>query len=105
MRDRDASVKADIIILRSLASLDATIMGAAMERMGMSLALFHQKEQAVIRLSLYEEIVALAARLEDSWEEALMLTRATASQGSGEPDRQAAYTKLIGDTNHLFGAD
>lgn len=105
MRDRDASVKADIIILRSLASLDVTILEAAMDRIGMNLGLFRQKEQAVIRFGLYEEIVGLAARLEDSWEEALMLTRATASQGSGDPDRQAAYTKLIGDTNHLFGAD
>ena len=103
MRERDAAVKADIIILRSLATLDATILEATMNKVGMSLDLLHKREEATIRLGLYKEIVALATRLEDSWEEALMLTRATASQGSGDPDKQKAYARLIEDTNHLFG--
>lgn len=102
MEDRDAAVRADIIILRSLASLDATILDQAMIRTEMNLSLLSQKNQAVILHQLYEGVAQLAARLGDSWDEALMLTRSTAAQGSGDPDTQVAYDKLLRDTAHLY---
>jgi hypothetical protein len=104
VQERDEAVRADILILRSLANLDATILDHAMLQNGMNLGLLSQKHQAVILWQQYEGIVALATRLGDSWDEALMLTRATASQGSGDPDTQVAYDKLMRDTAHLYGS-
>lgn len=104
MNEREEAVRADVFIFRSLANLDATIYDRVMTEMGMNLGLISEKNQAVILHQVYEGIVELAVRLGDSWDEALMLTRSTASQGSTDPDTQHAYDKLLRQTRHLYGA-
>lgn len=102
MNEREELVKADMLIFRSLASLDVSIHDVAMANMGLHDVVISQRRQAQILQQIYEGIVELAQRLGDAWEEALLLTRTTALQGSGDMNTQYAYEKFIRQTNHLF---
>lgn len=103
MNDREREVRADVLTFRSLAKLDASTREAAIERMGMNYALLTEKVQAEVLGQLYDGIEELAVRLGNRWEQALAETRDTIlAEGSLDTATQAAYDRLIAQTNHLF---
>lgn len=103
MDERNERVKADVLILRSLTELDGSNAEAGLVTVGISEVLINLKNRSANLRQIYQGVVELAVRLGDSWDEALMLTRGTAAQGSSNPDMQAAYEKLLRDTAHLYG--
>lgn len=102
MNEREELVKADMLTLRSLASLDISTRDLAMVTCGLHEVLIRERRQAQILHSLYDGIVELAIRLGDTWEDALMVARDDAVAGSEDTNIQRAYEKLLHQTEHLF---
>lgn len=101
MEERELSLRADVLTLRTLAKLTVTVADATMKELGISDGLISEKRRNEVLQELYEGIVKLAARL-GSWDEALISTRATCAMEHEDLAMRQACQMLLWQTNHLY---
>ncbi len=102
MNEREGQIKADVLMFRSLASLDIGIHDLAMANLGLHDTLIAERRQAQILHEVYDGIVELAIRLDESWMEALTFSRETAEAGSEDSNTLYAFARFLRQTDHLF---